>query len=847
MPVAWLSLDSADNQGGRFLPYLVAALQSAEASVGGEASRLVSGVRPAPPESILASLINDLDGLKKGILLVLDDYQLVKNRVVHQQVTFLLDHLPSQAHLVIISRSDPPLPLALLRARGQVVELRAADLRFTGDEAASFLNEIMGLGLDSDAIALLEGRTEGWVSGLQMAALSLRDHPDPRGFIERFSGTNRHILDYLLEEVLANQPPEVQNFLLKTSLLDRLCAPLCDWLLQEDNTPGNISASQTIASFSPSIPNAVGMLNYLDHENLFLVSLDDDRTWYRYHHLFADLLRVRLQHIWPDLATCLHVQASVWFEQNRYIPEAVQHRVAARDYTAAAGLVECYGPARMAEGDPSVLQLTDALPQDFLLDRPVLALYQAWSLIIEGRIEKARPLLTGISCHLTGTGAGKELSWVQTFSQTALAFLSPPIEGPASVALPDFQCLDDIPPAEPVLRNAADILYGMALARRGELERTVEVSNICLHREDQARGGQSGIPTLAPFLSRIYLMQGRLNASADLCHRYLDPIIDNDIRFLFTAGSMKIDLGEVYYEWGFMDEAEEHVRDGLRNNEIWRNIMTDGFGLVALARVLMAKKDHNGAMEVVERFEKKLHEHTPPREFNEDLFTLKVRVQLAAGDLHDTARWADRLRRSQDFRKLPGYFQLTLARVFLALGRYHEVENCLSGWLPPMSAGSVVARRVETHLLMAAALAGLGRLPEALSCVSNSLALAEPNAHLQVFLDVGPVARDLLEAFLRTSNPEDASFARIILDSFSNQAPPGITMTQPSGLTEKLSARELEVLRLMALGRTNHEIARELVISPGTVKAHTAAIYRKLEAPNRTAAVSVARRTGILT
>ena len=845
LPVAWLSLDKDDNQAGRFLNYLVAALQEADPTIGSEAAQLLAASQQAPPEAVLTSLINDLDTTDREMVLVLDDYQFISSQAVHEEVALLLEHCPKTFHLVIATRSDPPLPLARLRARGQTVELRAADLSFTEPEAAQFLNEVMGLRLDARSIAMLEERTEGWIAGLQMAALSMRDREDVLGFIEGFSGTNRYILDYLLEEVLDSQSPEIQRFLLYTSILERLTAPLCEAVLAHDEGSKRESDDRSNRSGSFFLSQSASILEYLERANLFLVPLDDERQWYRYHHLFADLLRARLHQAQPDLVPLLHIGASAWLEQKGLITEAIHHLFAAHEIGRAADLIERDGPARLAESDPSVLQMADSLPQQMILARPKIGLYQAWLLIIQGRIGKARPLLNDMARQLAGTDPKSGQQWIQTVIASALAFLAPPGSTPDIYPLPDVRLLDEIPAEELILRNAADFLYGMALARRGDLDRAVEVSVKCIQRE-KLQHGTPAIPTLAPFLTRLYLMLGRLHAAATLCREFLDPIKERDIRFIYTAGSMKIDLGEVLYEWNCLEEAEQHIRDGLQANEPLRNIMTDGFGLVALTRVLQAKGDYAGAMQIVEKFETRLLEHSQPREFDEDLRTLRVRLQLASGDLQNPSHWADQILLSEDFDLHEERYRLTLARIRLAQGRYAEVEKLLARMALPAAAGSRITRQLESNLLLAAAVAGQQRLPEAFGLIESSLALAEPEGYIRIFLDVGEPARELLAAYLRSAAPGHKLYTQNILDAFSRTRQASSPDHQPAGLIEPLTGRELEVLNLIAVGRTNQEIARQLIVSPGTVKAHTASIYRKLDVANRTEAVARARQLGLL-
>jgi LuxR family maltose regulon positive regulatory protein len=840
MSVAWLSLGKDDNQAGRFLSYLVAALQEADQTIGSEAAQLLATSQQALPEVVLTSLINDLDRANTEIVLVLDDYQFINSQDVHEEVTFLLEHSPTTLHVVIATRSDPALPLARMRARGQMVELRAADLRFTEPEAAQFLNEVMGLHLDESSVAALEERTEGWIAGLQMAAitiqstLSMREPADVNGFIEGFSGTNRYILDYLVEEVLASQPPETQHFLLYTSILERLTAPLCDDII-ETLERSNVSAFE----------RSNEILEYLERANLFLVPLDDERIWYRYHHLFADLLRARLHQVQPDLVPLLHFRASAWLEQNGFVAEAIQHLIAAGEIGQAADLIERYGPERLAESDPSVLLMADNLPAEMLIARPKIGLYRAWLLIIRGQIAKALPLLRDLERQLVDADPNSGGQWMQSIVASALAFLAPPTSTRGMEPLPDYRLLDDIPSGEPILRNAADFLYGMALGRRGELDRAVEVSLKCIQREKASHGTQA-IPTLAPFLTRIYLMQGRLHAAASLCREFLDPIQKSGIRFIYTAGSMKIDLGEVLYEWNNLVEAEQHIRDGLQFNEAWRNIMTDGFGLTVLVRVLQAKGDYKGAMQVVKKFETRLLEHSQPREFDEDLRTLGVRVQLASGDLQNPSLWADQILSRADFNLHEDLYLLTLARIRLAQSRYSEVEKLLAGQTLPAASGSQITRQLESNLLLAAAVAGQQHLLEAFELVESCLGLAEPEGYMRIFLDVGEPARELLSAYLHSAAPRHPIYAQKILDVFSISDQASTPGPQLVGLINTLTGRELEVLQLIAQGKTNQEIARQLIVSAGTVKAHTASIYRKLDVANRTEAAARARQLGML-
>ncbi len=821
IPAAWLSLDKQDNQSGQFLTYLITAFQTAAPSIGQRLIQALVTTQTPDPTAVLTLLINDLDQSIQEIMLVLDDYHEITQAVVHESLSFLLEHCPINLHLIIITRSDPPLPLSRLRARGQLVEIRANDLRFTEKETAEFLNQVMGFNIDAQSITALEEKTEGWITGLQMAALSMRNHDDRQGFIEGFSGSNRYILDYLIEEVLHHQPQEIQNFLLSTSILGRMTASLCDFLLDTGN-------DQKTGPESPS----ASILEYLERSNLFLVPLDDDRIWYRYHHLFADLLYAKLQQTHPELIPAYHIRASLWFEQNGFYHEAIRQRFLSEKIDQAAELIEQYGPETMQNNDPSILQMAAQLPEEFLLSRPILGLNLIWLMIIQGEIEKIQRLLNKFLQQKTSEKQISRPAWIDTFINLVIHFLSP-----GNNSFPAYSQVEKIPDNYPTLRNAADFLYVMTLARRGELDRSVEIAEACVRREKK-RNTTPSAPSLSLYLTRGYLMQGRLQAAASLCREMIKaPYALN------LAGNFRIDLGEVLCEWNQLTEAEELIREDLKTNQLWQNIMTEGFGLVALVRVLTAQGNFSGAFQTIDQLEKVMADPSQrPHEYEEDLLTLRIRTQLAAGDHHSTFLWADQIEMSELYQKQPDLFRYTLALIRLGQGKNKQVEELLHDAPVPDPVGSRTSRILSYQTLLSTAIARQGRTQEAFDLLESALSRAKPEGYLLTFLEIGEPFRDLLTAYLRSENPREANYARKILEAF-----PRISAApQTAGLIEPLSERELEILGVMAEGKTNQEIARQLFIAPGTVKAHTGGIYRKLEVNNRTEAVTRARELGLL-
>jgi LuxR family maltose regulon positive regulatory protein len=848
----WLSIDEGDNDPTLFLNYLITAWKDENSHITQESSFLRLTFPTPPPRSVLGALINDLCTSTTPIWFVLDDYQNITNPVIQEGIAFFLEHLPAHVHVIIATRSDPPLPLARLRARNQLVEIRADDLRFTPNEAADFINQTMQLPLSGEDISMLEARTEGWIAGLQMAAVALHgltrrvaaEPAEPQGvpaparldlskFVQNFSGSHRYILDYLSEEALNHQPADVQHFLACTALLDRFCAPLCDALLAD-----------------PKI-SARDMLAYLDKANLFLVGLDTQAAvegnpyWYRYHHLFTDLLRARLRQSQPAMIPQLHLRASAWYEQNGLVLEAIRHSFSAKDYARAADLMERCGPARWSQSDTSILMLTQQLPQEAFIAHPKLGLYRAWILIANGQMAAAILLLNDLKVRIQGMGDLSPYAWMCVCIDLFLAYTSyPPGDNPKT-PLPDTQALAAIPEEDTGLHNIADFIQAILLGRQGEMDRPAEILIRCIQR-DAAVKGNTAVPMAIPLLARTRLMQGRLHEAADLCREYLKPITQKGTVFFYNAGSLHIILGEVLREWNLLDEAEAQIREGIRVNEPWQVTSSVSLGYAALARVQESRGNIADALDTLHKMEAMLADRTQPPDLEGELRALKIRLWLAAGDLARAVAWADHFAMQPPIHAIQETEYLTAARVRLAEKNFREAQHILEMLDHTPGIEKRVNRKIKIDLLMACALAGQNQVYQALQLLETYLSLARTEGHIRIFLDMGRTMKELLQLYLATRASAHQAYAQKLLDEFPTSGPePASGNTQPV-LIEPLTPREREVLRLMGAGLSNRQIAENLVLSEGTIKFHVHNILEKLEAHSRTAALVKAKELKLI-
>ena len=820
-PAAWLSLDRRDSDPSVFWSYVVASLRKVVPEVGADALATLQA-SPSSLEAVVAALVNDLTGLADDVVLVLDDYHVVESLDVHESMRFLLEHLPPQLHLVVASRADPPWPLAALRAGGELVELRAADLRFTGEEAAAYLNEGMGLELTGADIDALEARTEGWIAALQLAALSLQGRDDVAGF----AGDDRFVVDYLVDEVLDRQPEEIRTFLLETSILNRLSASLC--------------AAVTGRS------DAKAILARLERANLFVVSLDDRRQWYRYHHLFGDVLRSRLADDGPDRTAELHRRASEWFEAHGDRPEAIRHALVAEDFVRAAGLIELAIPGlRQARHDATQRVWLDALPREVFVNRPVLTLGLVGAHMVTGDVAGVDALLDEIEGWLDPArpkgdmvvfddAEFRRLPAQAAMYRAGLALLrgdltSTRFHGERAARLSGA---DDHLGA-----GAAAALIGLAHWADGDLEAAHRQYAAAIAAFERA-GYLADILGCSLGLADIEVAQGRLGAAGRTLAAGLELASANAP--LRGTADMHIGLSELHIERNELEAAGAHLRAGL---ELGEHLALAQFGYrwrVVDARLRAADGDHAAALELLREAERRYDTDYSPRA--RPVSATTTRVRLAASDLDGAERWAAAtgLSADDDPVYLREYEHLTLARLLLAEGRAAEAVPLLRRLLGAAEAGGRGGSAIEAGMLLALAHDACGDTAQALTSLEEALTRAGTEGYVRVFLDVGEPMTALLESAVRHGRAVEPAEAVLAARAPATVRPPASV-----GLVDELTSRELDVLRLLRTDLTGPEIAAELVVSLNTVRTHTKNIFMKLGVTNRRAAVRRAAELGL--
>ncbi|WEO77369.1 LuxR C-terminal-related transcriptional regulator [Cryobacterium sp. SO2] len=840
--VAWISLDEGDNDPARFLSYLVAALQQADAPIGPDA---LSGP-PGSVESTLTALINDIAQSPHPLLLVLDDVQLIEAAPVRDALAFLLDHLPSTLHVAVASRSDPLLPVARLRAGGELTELRAAELRFTPAEAAGFLTERMRLNLSAADVAALETRTEGWIAGLQLAALSLRDSTDVSGFIAGFTGSNRFVIDYLVEEVLQRQPDPIRAFLLQTAVLDRLSGELCDAVT------GLTGGTEVLAA--------------LDRDNLFVVPLDDRRQWYRYHHLFADVLRARLAADGSLEPARLHTRASEWHEQHGLVEDAVTHALAAADVERAARLIELTIPAvRQSRQDATLLHWLALLPAEVIRRRPILGVYWAWSALIAGDVDTAEARLVGAEGALAATTGNDSPAYNDPAHDSALSeeLRTLPVtiavyRAAVAQARGDLggmieqaqRALALTGPGDHLGRGAAAGFLGLASWATGDLQAGVRAFGEVRTSLRLAGNVADALGTTIPTADML-LPQGRLRDARRAYEDALRLAAEQGDPPPQSTGDLHVGLSEVLIEQNDLPGALTHLAASESLGERAHSHENRYRYFVALARIRRAEGDLDAALDLLRTAEGVYRRGFFPEV--RPIGAVAARLWITQGRLAEAAAWAADagLASTDEPSYLREYEHLTLARLLIArhavdprAGSIRDALTLLDRLLQAAESGQRTGSATEILLLQALAHAAQGDTAVALRSLERSLGQAEPEGYCRLFLDEGPALTALLSA-AAAAGIAPAAVRR--LSAAAGSAATGQPTDQPTEpLSEPLSDRELHVLRLLASELSGPDIARELYISLNTLRTHTRHIFGKLEVTSRQAAVRRAETLGLL-
>lgn len=821
-PVAWLSLDAGDNDPTRFLTYLTTALQRVAPDLGAGVLNALRSLPPPSLEALLTALVNELAALPTPSLLVLDDCHIIESVAVGEALTFLIEHLPSSLHLVIATREDPPLPLARLRARSQLTEMRAADLRFTFDEAVAFLNQAMGLDLSADAITALEARTEGWIAGLQLAAISMQGHEDDRAmFIDSFTGSHRFVMDYLVEEVLAQQPAAVQTFLLRTSILERMCAPLCEAVV-------GVGAGEGQA-----------MLTWLERVNLFLVPLDNERRWYRYHHLFGDLLRQRLTASLTADNTVniavLHHRASQWYEINGLLLEAFQHAVAAHDIDRAAYLIEGDGmPLHFRGAVTPVLTWLAALPVHELDAHPNLWIAYASALLFVGQMARIEPMLQAAEAVLPADPIDAEMRDLVGRIASIRATIAVSQHQAETIVTQANRALEFLHPHNLPVRTATTWALGYAYELQGNRLAALRAYTAAV----------AAAESIGHFIMHLMSMLGiahmqeadnQLHQAAASYRVALKLAGDPPLP---AASGAHLGLARLHYAWNDLAVAEEHARQSLHLARQLEN--TDRFLAceVMLARLLMARGEVAAAwVRLVATAQAAQRPHLI--RMLPEIAAAQVDVLLRQSKVEAAAHLAQR-------HALP----FCQVRVHLAAGDAASALALLDSLRTDAEAKGWQDDLLKVMVLQALAHQAQGETEPALRRLAEALTLAEPGGFIRIFVDEGASMAQLLT--MAAAHSVMSGYVCKLLEAFPTSALPlsddrgSDVVPRPSPLPEPLSSRELEILQLIAHGLSNQEIGDRLFLALDTVKGHNRRIFEKLQVQRRTEAVAKARALHLL-
>jgi LuxR family maltose regulon positive regulatory protein len=864
-PTAWLSLDKNDNDPSRLLIYLISALQRIDPQIGVDVKAALEESLAPGFEILLTRLISELERLPEKSIIVLDDYHLIEAKPVHEVISFLIEYLPPAIHLVICGRTDPPLPISRLRVRGEVNEVRTSQLRFTNIDAAVFLNDRMGFDLSPDGIAALEARTEGWIASLKLAALSMQGRQDWPEFIAKFSGSNRYVIDYLVDEVMARHPEEVQTFLRRTSILERFCAPLCEY----------------VAGGSRDLD----IIDYLDRSNLFLIPLDDHRVWYRYHHLFADFLSQRLRVSEPDKIPELHRRASQWFQHEGLVDEAIQHALAAGDLEGAARLVDGIAVELVVRREANkLLKIVEQLPSSLLQSFPMLCIWYAWALYFMGQLDRVEPVLSLVEVNQKNGPAAPNPGYVTTV-RAYLANQQGDLLKSIDLAEQALEEMSNDAPDRTMLifQGSAVIWLGVNHRELGHLEKARQLY-VEAARLNQKAGNYYAALASIEQLAKLAAIRGQLHQALDLYQGALKlaqdwmAAGDKPQGSLIAAAGPELGLGTVLYQLNDLAGAAAHIQhsaDLLELGELRGRMyaytmlayLSQAGEEIEISEISISEISISEISISAELFKKAcaIEDTSLVRRSSTSDFPSLVQLgillsRLGPGLAHlltEVCRRVEQLgvhaNDEVDFSSPAGYpremMYSDLACLLIAMDRAAEALPLLTRLLEAAIVMERFGDEIRYLVLIALAQHALGDTQTALDSLGRALALAEPQGYVRLFVDEGQPMAELLG--LAISQHISPAYASRLLAAFPKDVRSAVRIDRDRAvnkqiLVEPLSEREIEVLRLMADGYKYQEIAERLVVSINTVRHHTRNVYAKLDANNRTQAIGRAKELNLL-
>jgi LuxR family maltose regulon positive regulatory protein len=832
-PVGWVSLDQGDNDPKRFHAYIIAALQQIQPGFGSNTETIIKSPQQVPPENIVTALINEIgESLKKSVL-ILDDYHLIDSPLIHQSLSFFIEHLPDNLHLIIAGRHDPPIPLSKLRTRKQLYEIREADLRFTTDETVNFFNVTMNLDLTKDEVETLEERTEGWIASLQLAGIAMQGRNNIHDFIKSFKGSHSYIVDYLTEEVINHLDLNLQEFLLYTSILTRFNSSLCDAVIAG-------LGSQDI-------------IDYLNKAKLFIVPLDENRKWFRYHHLFSDLLRYRLEQLFPDIIPNLHKRASKWFKENNFTEDAINHSLAAGDKEGAANLIESSSISALVNAELTTLRnWAQKIPQEILNNRAYILICLAWVHNIYGEFEKTEPLLTKVEFILNGEAkrydekSRRDLSahvaLLRSYSYSPYYTNNPSdVEAQRKLILEAKKFLNA---DNTIMQSTLELLLGWTFAFTGNWKEAKESFMNAFVFGEMSNNHIVALNGVFNYVD-ILLVEGKLQQAHNLIRESIDKYETRYGKRFLSLGYVYLIMSRILYELNDLDTSDYYASECLRLSKLMGNWTMFFHAITMLQYIKQTKGDISSVRQLIKEDDEALNVQNLSHFRELVIETQRVKVLLAQKNFKAVAKWQDRFN-NDSMKDIPYHTsgKLLGVRFLIATGNYASAIELLNAIEEHVTSSGAKGFLLEVLILKAIIYHKEKDTFRALELLKDAIIIAEPEGYLRIFINEGKTIADLLNIFLSAYSQEKdfpMSYVTKLLEEINKQlAKPDQPVEEP------LSDREIEVLRLLSAGYSNKEIADKLFLAIGTIKKHTHQIYQKLNVDSRVRAIQTARELNLI-